>query len=124
MALAIVVSGVLPLLVQGYAWVDMARKAGGIDQLVYAMTNAEPCCICEMARDLNDSSQSPEKTPASSKPLEWLKGIESTATEFRFGLKAVTDSGCQFPIPGDSLRFAGQITSPDIPPPRPVATFS
>ena len=124
MALAIMVSGALPLLVQGYAWLDMARKAGGMEQLAAVMTDADPCCICDLARDLNDSSRSNEKTPFSSKSIDLLKNMEPASTELSLSAAAAVDSTYQFPIPEDALRLTGQSTSPATPPPRRVATFS
>lgn len=118
------VSGIVPLLVQGYAWIDMARKAGGIEHLAFAMTKAKPCCLCEMAQDLSDSSRTNEKTPNSSKPIEFLKGLGSIASEFRFSLESVVDSNYTFPIPKDALLPAGKSKSPPTPPPQTVATFS
>lgn len=124
MALAIMVSGALPLLVQGYAWLDMARKAGGMEQLAAVMTDADPCRICDIAKDLSDSSRSDEKNPYSSKRIELLTNMEPTSTELSLTAAAAVDSTYQFPIPEDAFRLTGQSTSPATPPPRRVATFS
>ncbi|MDF1740035.1 MAG: hypothetical protein P1U86_12810 [Verrucomicrobiales bacterium] len=75
LVLAVLVSGVLPLLVQGYAWIDMARKAGGIQMIGEVVANAEPCKICCAAQELRENSREGDEAPLPVERLELLKSL-------------------------------------------------
>jgi len=62
--LAVLVSGLVPVVVQSYGWYDMAQKAGGIDHIVEAITEAPACEFCRAAEELQKQSQpGKENTP-------------------------------------------------------------
>ncbi|WP_435894951.1 hypothetical protein [Oceaniferula spumae] len=62
--LAILVSGLVPMLIQTYGWYDMALKAGGMDKIVEAVTEAPACEFCRAAQEMQQKSEpSHENTP-------------------------------------------------------------
>ncbi|MCF6314054.1 MAG: hypothetical protein L3J39_16525 [Verrucomicrobiales bacterium] len=50
--LMLVISGVVGIIFQGVAWVDMSQKSGGIRYLAQVVFEAEPCYLCETAQEL------------------------------------------------------------------------
>ena len=98
----------------------MANKAGGIEQLGAVISHAEPCCLCDMARELNESSPSNGKNPFSSKSLDLLMGVAGSTTSLVATVMVESDD--QIPIPGDLFPPAGREAGPATPPPRPVLT--
>ena len=121
LALAVLVSGILPILVQGYAWLDMAEKAGGINQLGVVMTEAEPCEICDAARDLAERTSSGDNLPV---PVERIDILKTMAFLSSVSIDLATERPAtefQFPFPADSTVPAGLRSGPAPPPPRSLA---
>ncbi len=122
LVLAVLVSGFLPVLVQGYAWLDMAKKAGGIQMIGEVVANAEPCRICCAAQDMRENSRDGDEAPVPVERLELLKSLimdksaidllveevgRDSEEKWLLALRAQRPSSCKF--------------APATPPPRVVA---
>ncbi|MCG8602338.1 MAG: hypothetical protein MI807_19495 [Verrucomicrobiales bacterium] len=65
---------------QTYGWIDMALKAGGLDQIGYALTEAPPCKFCCAAKALQESTPAGERNHPSPTVPERFELLLKTLT--------------------------------------------
>jgi len=71
--LAVLVSGLVPMLVQAYGWYDMAKKAGGMENIVEVVTEAPACEFCKAAQEMQQQSEPNKDNPPSKDRMEVVK---------------------------------------------------
>ncbi|MDF1823700.1 MAG: hypothetical protein P1U68_03600 [Verrucomicrobiales bacterium] len=120
--LILLVGGVAPILVQSYAWIDMAFEAGGIDQLAYAVTDAAPCALCCAASQLQDPSPADQSDfPSPSERLElFLKTLAVNGEAERPAFRNPDDNHSSANLSAYGVRLLRSLdgNGPLTPPPR------
>ena len=71
--LAVLVSGLAPVLIQTYAYYDMAQKAGGMGKIVEVVTEAPACEFCKAAQAMQQKSEPNKDNPPSKDRVEIVK---------------------------------------------------
>ncbi|MBK1831360.1 hypothetical protein JIN77_11525 [Verrucomicrobiaceae bacterium R5-34] len=71
--LALLVSGLAPMVIQTYGWYDMAKKAGGVEKIVEVVTEAPPCEFCKAAQEMQQKSEPNKDNPPSQDRVEIVK---------------------------------------------------
>ena len=73
--LAVAVSGSLAPAVQGWAWIEMAREAGGLHRIGEAMFEFAPCGRCHAAQALSQGTDEDSDRPGPSERPESLRFV-------------------------------------------------
>ncbi len=121
LGLVVLVSGFLPILVQGYAWIDMARDAGGIQMIGEIVSDAEPCEICRAAQEMRENSRKDKDTPLPMERIELLKSISNEIPTVLAVSQEESESGQKWSLMLDSDRPVNCEFAPATPPPRILA---
>ncbi len=120
--LTLLISGLLPMLIQSYGWYDMAQKAGGMEHIVQVITEAPACKFCKAARALQQKSEPEPQTPAGGDRVEVLKTYAVYHDDDLHPRQApkVLASGGNIGV--DDVIFPhGLLIAPEVPPPQCVA---
>lgn len=123
--LTFVISGMLPMLIQSYAWYDMAQKAGGVENIVEVVTEAPPCKFCKAAAALQEKSEPDPQAPLSGERVEVAKTyavlLDDELSETSLA-KLAALSNCY--SVGDDIFPRNLLSAPETPPPEWVVFFS
>lgn len=71
--LTLLISGLLPMLIQAYGYYDMAQKSGGIENIVEVVTEAPACEFCIAAQELQNKSEPDKQAPVNEDRVEIVK---------------------------------------------------
>lgn len=117
--LALLLSGLVPMLIQAYGWYDMARKAGGMDQIVVVVTEAPACEFCRAAQEMQRRSDpAPDKAPGRER-VEAVKvyAVSPGTGCFEATCRALSGSSA-WSRAGDDRSPDGPASVPPTPPPE------
>lgn len=108
------------MLLQGYAWIDMAMEAGGLDRLSYVVSDAEPCRICTAAQVMQEPGAGGDRDfPAPAQRLELFLKAMTVEDGFRFSGAAVDgDDQARLGAGRDTILCGIDGTGPPSPPPQ------
>lgn len=115
--LAVAVSGGMAPALQGIAWIEMARDAGGMHRIGDAMFEFSPCGRCHAAQKTHGSDEAPERPNPLDRgePFRVLATLDSSTRIPRPSRSADIPS---FPRTSSEPLPASRGDRPPSPPPR------
>lgn len=120
--LAAAASGSLAPTLQGWAWIEMAREAGGIHRIGEAMFEFAPCGRCHAAQALSQGSHEDSERPLPGERLDTLRFVATLAGTDVIPGRTGADFESGFPRCGSDCRPEDREDRPHVPPPRTFET--